>query len=171
MNSEPTPIVEMRDIHKNFGAVQALRGIDLTLQHREILGLVGDNAAGKSTLMKILSGAYLPTTGDIYLDGTRAHIHDPEDSRAVGIEMVYQDFALCNNLDVTSNVFLGREIPVGVARRRVAYTHLALTQAVDPQRTSAGLPARPVARKQRKRRVGGRHVEPVHRSFREIRQR
>ncbi len=105
-----TPIVEMRNIHKRFGAVHALRGVDLALYPREILGLVGDNAAGKSTLMKILSGAYLPTEGEIYLNGQIADIHDPEDSRRLGIEMVYQDFALCNNLDVASNVFLGREI-------------------------------------------------------------
>ena len=105
-----TPIVEMRNIHKRFGAVHALRGVDLALYPREILGLVGDNAAGKSTLMKILSGAYLPTEGEIYLNGQIANIHDPEDSRRLGIEMVYQDFALCNNLDVASNVFLGREI-------------------------------------------------------------
>ena len=105
-----TPIVEMRNIHKRFGAVQALRGVDLALYPGEILGLVGDNAAGKSTLMKILSGAYLPTEGGILLNGQPANITDPEDSRHLGIEMVYQDFALCNNLDVASNVFLGREI-------------------------------------------------------------
>lgn len=110
MPSESAAIVEMRNIHKRFGAVHALRGVDLSLYPREILGLVGDNAAGKSTLMKVLSGAYLPTEGEIYLNGQRAEINDPQDSRRLGIEMVYQDFALCNNLDVASNVFLGREI-------------------------------------------------------------
>lgn len=110
MESEQTPIVEMRNIHKRFGAVHALRGVDLALYPREILGLVGDNAAGKSTLMKVLSGAYLPNQGEIYLNGQPAMIHDPEDSRRLGVEMVYQDFALCNNLDVASNVYLGREI-------------------------------------------------------------
>jgi len=110
MSSQQTPIVEMRNIHKRFGAVQALRGVDLELYPGEILGLVGDNAAGKSTLMKVLSGAYLPNEGDILLHGQPAHIANPEDSRRLGIEMVYQDFALCNNLDVAANVFLGREV-------------------------------------------------------------
>lgn len=110
MSSQQTPIVEMRNIHKRFGAVQALRGVDLELYPGEILGLVGDNAAGKSTLMKVLSGAYLPNEGEILLNGRPAHIANPEDSRRLGIEMVYQDFALCNNLDVAANVFLGREV-------------------------------------------------------------
>lgn len=103
------PIVEMREIKKSFGAVRALQGVDLTLNHGEVLGLVGDNAAGKSTLMKVLSGAYIPDEGEILIDGCPVHITNPEDSRRLGIEMVYQDFALANNLDVTANVFLGRE--------------------------------------------------------------
>jgi ABC-type sugar transport system ATPase subunit len=90
--------------------VHALRGVDLTLQHNEVLGLVGDNAAGKSTLMKVLSGAYMPDEGEIWIDGQRAQIEGPEDSRRLGNEMVYQDFMLANNLDVAANVFLGREI-------------------------------------------------------------
>lgn len=104
------PVVEMRNIKKSFGAVQALKGVDLRLGHGEVLGLVGDNAAGKSTLMKVLSGAYIPDEGEIYLNGQKAHITNPEDSRHLGIEMVYQDFALADNLDVAANVFLGREI-------------------------------------------------------------
>lgn len=102
-------IVELRNIRKNFGAVQALRGVDLALHKNEVLGLVGDNAAGKSTLMKVLSGAYIPDGGEIYIDGQRVHFTGPEHARQLGIEMVYQDFALANNLDVASNVFLGRE--------------------------------------------------------------
>jgi ABC-type sugar transport system ATPase subunit len=107
--SESTPIVEMRNIKKNFAGVHALRGVDLVLHHNEVLGLMGDNAAGKSTLMKVLSGAYIPDEGEIFLDGKNAHILDPLDARRLGIEMVYQDCALANNLDVTANVFLGRE--------------------------------------------------------------
>jgi simple sugar transport system ATP-binding protein len=107
--AEQIPIVEMRNIKKHFGAVQALRGVDLTLHRGEVLGLVGDNAAGKSTLMKILSGAYILDDGQIFIEGKRAQITSPEDSRRQGIEMVYQDFALANNLDVAANVFLGRE--------------------------------------------------------------
>lgn len=118
--TETTPVVEMRNIKKNFGAVQALRGVDLVLHHNEVLGLVGDNAAGKSTLMKVLSGAYIPDEGEIFLEGEKAHIANPMDARRQGIEMVYQDYALANNLDVAANVFLGREAvriklgPIGV---------------------------------------------------------
>jgi simple sugar transport system ATP-binding protein len=108
--SHETPVVEMQNIKKSFGAVQALQGVDLQLGRGEVLGLVGDNAAGKSTLMKVLSGAYIPDEGAIYLNGQKTHITNPEESRLLGIEMVYQDFALVNNLDVAANVFLGREI-------------------------------------------------------------
>jgi simple sugar transport system ATP-binding protein len=104
-----TPVVEMRDITKTFAAVQALRGVDLTLNHGEVLGLMGDNAAGKSTLMKVLSGAYIPDGGEIFIEGQKVHVATPLDARRLGIEMVYQDLALANNLDVTANIFLGRE--------------------------------------------------------------
>jgi ABC-type sugar transport system ATPase subunit len=107
---EETPIVELKGIKKCFGAVEALCGVDLTLLKNEVLGLVGDNAAGKSTLMKVLSGAYIPDAGTICIEGQRVHLTGPENARQLGIEMVYQDFALANNLDVASNIFLGREI-------------------------------------------------------------
>jgi len=107
--SETLPIVEMRNIKKSFGGVQALRGVDLVLHHNEVLGLVGDNAAGKSTLMKILSGAYIPTEGEILIEGKKVHITNSWDAHRQGIEMVYQDLALANNLDVVANVFMGRE--------------------------------------------------------------
>jgi len=118
--TENRPVVEMRNIKKSFGAVQALRGVDLTLRYNEVLGLIGDNAAGKSTLMKVLSGAYIPDEGEILIDGEKAHVSNPMDARRLGIEMVYQDYALANNLDVAANVFLGREAvrlklgPIGV---------------------------------------------------------
>ena len=108
--TENTPVVEMRDIKKHFGAVQALRGVDLALHHNEVLGLVGDNAAGKSTLMKVLSGAYIPDGGEILIEGKRTSFANPMDARRQGIEMVYQDYALANNLDVAGNVFMGREV-------------------------------------------------------------
>lgn len=104
----PTPIVEMRGIDKAFGAVQALRRVDLCLMPGEVLGLVGDNSAGKSTLMKILTGAYSRDAGEILIDGKPCHFRNPHDSRDAGIEMIYQDFALCGNMDVAQNVFLGR---------------------------------------------------------------
>ena len=122
--AEATPVVEMRNIKKSFAAVRALRGVDLVLRHNEVLGLVGDNAAGKSTLMKVLSGAYIPDEGEIFIEGKKAHIIDPMDARRLGIEMVYQDFALANNLDVAANVFLGHEAvraqlgPIGVMDKR-----------------------------------------------------
>lgn len=107
--TEPVPVVDMRSIHKSFAAVRALRGVDLTLHHNEVLGIMGDNAAGKSTLMKVLSGAYIPEEGEIYIEGQKMHFANPLDARRHGIEMVYQDLAIANNLDVTANVFLGRE--------------------------------------------------------------
>src|SRR5215211_4401344 len=106
--AKPTPIVEMRGIVKSFGPVQALRSVDLALFPGEILGLVGDNSAGKSTLMKIMTGAYHRDSGDIIVAGTPANFRSPSESRAAGIEMIYQDFALCGNLDVGQNIFLGR---------------------------------------------------------------
>ena len=105
----PRPLVEMQGIVKRFGAVEALRGADLELRHAEVLGLVGDNAAGKSTLMKVLTGVHRPDEGRILLDGRAVHFRDPHESRAAGIEMIYQDLALVPSLDVVANVYLGRE--------------------------------------------------------------
>lgn len=103
-------VVEMSHIFKSFGPVQALRDVDLRLGYGEVLGLVGDNAAGKSTLMKVLTGAYTPDAGCIRFDGAEVRWTSPHESRLAGIEMVYQDFALAGNLDVCSNIFLGREL-------------------------------------------------------------
>ncbi len=103
-----TPFVRMRGIDKSFGAVRALDDVDLAIAPGEILGLVGDNSAGKSTLMKILTGAYHRDAGEVLVDGRPTHFRSAHDSRAAGIEMIYQDFALCGNLDVGQNIFLGR---------------------------------------------------------------
>ena len=103
-----TPLVQMRGISKAFGAIQALKDVDLQLFPGEILGLVGDNSAGKSTLMKILSGAYQRDSGEVQIEGQPTHFRNPQDSRGRGIEMIYQDFALCGNMDIASNMFLGR---------------------------------------------------------------
>jgi simple sugar transport system ATP-binding protein len=102
------PVVEMRAISKNFGPVQALVDVNLRLMPGEVLGLVGDNSAGKSTLMKILTGAYQRDAGEIFIDGDAVRFKSPHESRDRGIEMIYQDFALCGNLDVGQNIFLGR---------------------------------------------------------------
>lgn len=107
--TEP-PLLRMQGIAKRFGSVVALRGVDLELGKGEVLGLVGDNAAGKSTLMKILSGAYTPDAGRIELGGEPTKFAGPLDARERGIEMVYQDFALVPELSVTQNIFLGREL-------------------------------------------------------------
>jgi len=133
---ENVPVVEMRNISKHFAAVRALQNVNLVLHKNEVLGLVGDNAAGKSTLMKILSGAYIPDGGEILIAGKQVKISNPMDARRMGIEMVYQDYALANNLDVAANVFLGREIvrstlgPIGVMdyRRMEQETQLLLNR-------------------------------------------
>jgi len=108
MTDARPPLVEMRAISKAFGAIQALDGVDLSIGPGEVLGLVGDNSAGKSTLMKVLTGAYQPDAGEIRLLGRPVELASPQDSRRLGIEMVYQDFALCGNLDVAENIYLGR---------------------------------------------------------------
>jgi simple sugar transport system ATP-binding protein len=102
------PIIEMRGIDKSFGPVRALINVNLKLVPGEVLGLVGDNSAGKSTLMKIITGAYQRDAGEILVDGKEVHFKSPHESRDLGIEMIYQDFALCGNLDVGQNIFLGR---------------------------------------------------------------
>lgn len=102
-------IVEMKGISKRFGAVQALRNVDLELRRGEILGLVGDNAAGKSTLIKILAGAHIPDTGEIMIEGEKVQIQGPRHAHELGISMVYQDLALFNSLDVASNIFPVRQ--------------------------------------------------------------
>ena len=105
----PTPRVRLTGIRKRFGSIEALRGVDLDLFPGEVLGLVGDNAAGKSTLTKIIAGAYVPDAGAIELDGARIAFATPAEARAKRIEMVYQDLSLCDTIDVAGNLFLGRE--------------------------------------------------------------
>lgn len=102
-------VVEMRDIGKFYGHVEALRGVNLTLGKHEVLGLVGDNAAGKSTLMKVLAGVIPPTMGEVLIEGQNLHIKTPLEARLAGIETAHQHYALCGNLDVVANVCLGRE--------------------------------------------------------------
>jgi ABC-type sugar transport system ATPase subunit len=102
-------VLRIEDISMSFGAVTALRGIDLHLRRGEILGLVGDNGAGKSTLVKILTGFHRPDTGRVYLDGEEVRLRSVQDARAHGIETVFQDLALVNELSVFHNLFLNRE--------------------------------------------------------------
>jgi len=117
-----TPIVDMRSIRKSFGPVRALWDVDLKLMPGEILGLVGDNSAGKSTLMKVLTGAYQHDDGEVCIGGEPVNFKSPHESRDRGIEMIYQDFALCGNMDVGQNIFLGRwptRVGFFVDRRRM----------------------------------------------------
>jgi simple sugar transport system ATP-binding protein len=107
---EERPLIEMRNISKHYGRVAALSNVDFCIYRNEIVGLVGDNGAGKSTLVKILSGAIRPTSGDILINGERVALSSPLDSRAYGIETVYQDLALALHLSAAANVFLGREL-------------------------------------------------------------
>lgn len=104
-----TPLVSLTDIHKSFGAVRSLRGVSIDVMPGETFALLGDNAAGKSTLMKVLTGVYQPDAGSIEFEGEQTAFPTPAASRNRGIEMIYQDFALADNLDVRSNIFLGRE--------------------------------------------------------------
>ena len=104
-----TPILEVAGLKKSFGPVEALRGVDLELHAGEVLAVVGDNGAGKSTLIKHISGVYRPDSGRIMLAGEPLNIASPGDARARGIETVYQDLALADDLSVGANIFLGRE--------------------------------------------------------------
>src|SRR5262245_64058447 len=109
MGGRRVPVLELKGISKHFGAIEALAGVDFTLEPGEIVGLMGDNGAGKSTLVKIIAGNFPPSGGEILLEGRQMHFHKPVDARAAGIEVVYQDLALCNNLTASANVFLARE--------------------------------------------------------------
>ena len=104
-----TPILELRGISKNFGAVQALTKVDFRAISGEVMALVGDNGAGKSTLIKGVAGIYPLDEGEIFFEGKQVRINEPRDAAALGIEVVYQDLALADNLDVVANMFLGRE--------------------------------------------------------------
>jgi len=104
-----TATLEIRGLRKSFGSVEALRGVDFEVRDGEVMALVGDNGAGKSTLIKCIAGIYSIDDGEIFFEGEKVSIHGPKDAAKLGIEVVYQDLALCDNLDVVQNMFLGRE--------------------------------------------------------------
>ena len=106
--------LEMENISKSFGAINALQGVSFYIKPGEAVGLMGDNGAGKSTLVKIIAGNFLPTTGTINIEGKKISFTSPLDARNFGIEIVYQDLALCDNLTAAANVFLGREMRSGI---------------------------------------------------------
>ena len=111
-----TPILELRGISKSFGAVQALYEVDFHVSAGEVMALVGDNGAGKSTLIKCIAGIYSVDSGEVLFEGKPVSIHGPKDAANLGIEVVYQDLALADNLDVVQNMFLGREELTGLLR-------------------------------------------------------
>jgi D-xylose transport system ATP-binding protein len=103
------PILELRRINKSFGPVDVLKGVDFVARAGQVTALVGDNGAGKSTLVKCVSGTYPIDSGEYLFEGRPVTVHSPRDASALGIEIVYQDLALCDNLDIVQNMFLGRE--------------------------------------------------------------
>ena len=107
--AQPAPLLQARGITKHFGAITALNGVEFHVDAGEVLGVVGDNGAGKSTLMKILSGLYKPSDGELVFGGKPVRFSSPKEARQLGIEMVYQDFALAGNMPIYENIFLGRE--------------------------------------------------------------
>ncbi len=104
-----TPLLELRGVSKAFGAVQALNKVDLSIPPGKVTALVGDNGAGKSVTIKTISGLWTPSEGQILWEGSPVHLHRPQDSEALGITTIYQDLALCDNLDIVQNMFLGHE--------------------------------------------------------------
>lgn len=107
-------LLEVQGVGKSFGAIRALSDVSFSIEPGEVAGLMGDNGAGKSTMVKLISGNFPPSEGEIRVDGKACHFHKPIDARAEGIEVVYQDLALADNLTAAQNVFLGRELKKGV---------------------------------------------------------
>jgi D-xylose transport system ATP-binding protein len=108
--TDTTPTIALRGISKSFGPVQALVDVDFNAYPGEVMALVGDNGAGKSTLIKTIAGIHQPDSGEFWFEGRNVTIHEPKDASALGIEVVYQDLALCDNLDIVQNMYLGREL-------------------------------------------------------------
>ena len=108
------PILSLRGIEKSFGPVQVLKGVNFDAYPGQVTALVGDNGAGKSTLIKCVAGIYNIDNGDYFYEGNKVHVSGPRDATDLGIEIVYQDLALCDNLDIVHNMFLGREVKKGI---------------------------------------------------------
>ena len=122
--------LQLKNLSKSFGAIQALTDVSLSVGEGEVLGLMGDNGAGKSTLVKIIAGNFRPTTGQLFIDDQKVDFHNPVDAQRLGIEIVYQDLAICDNLTAASNVFLGRELtrrlgPLSIVDYRTMYRRSA----------------------------------------------
>ncbi|MBX9632448.1 MAG: ATP-binding cassette domain-containing protein [Burkholderiales bacterium] len=123
-------LLRLSEVSKHFGAIKALSNVSLTLSEGEVVGLMGDNGAGKSTLVRIIAGNFAPSSGKIEIQDRPVSFHKPSDARSAGIEIVYQDLALCNNLSAAANVYLGRELmrrvgPFRVLNYRAMYQRAA----------------------------------------------
>ena len=127
------PVIEVKGISKRFGQVQALKDVDFEVEAGEVVGLVGDNGAGKSTLIKILAGTHQPDSGHYFFNGREVHVRIPRDATQLGIATVYQDLALCDNLDVVANLYLGREDAFGLPGP------LALLDEIDMEKRATEL--------------------------------
>jgi len=120
-----TPLLSLRGINKSFGPVHVLKDVDLDIYPGQVTALVGDNGAGKSTLIKCIAGIYTPESGDVLFEGAKVDIDGPRTATALGIEIVYQDLALCDNLDIVHNMFLGREEKKGMTLNEISMESLA----------------------------------------------
>lgn len=144
---DTAPLLALRGVRKSFGAVDVLRGVDLELRPGTVTALVGDNGAGKSTLIKSIAGIYAIDGGAIEWNGAPQQLRSPNDATALGIEVVYQDLALCDNLDIVANMFLGREAMRGItldevemeARAEAALSSLSVTTVKSVRQPVASL--------------------------------
>jgi D-xylose transport system ATP-binding protein len=143
--STAPPLLEVRGLSKSFGPVQVLRDVDLTVTLGQVTALVGDNGAGKSTLVKCVSGIYGHDSGEVVFDGNPVSIHSPRDAAALGIEVVYQDLALCDNLDIVQNMFLGRERRTGLVLDDATMEQLAAQVLTDLSVRTVASVRQPVA--------------------------
>ncbi|MCL3818631.1 ATP-binding cassette domain-containing protein [Aeromicrobium wangtongii] len=112
--SDTTPLLQLRGVNKSFGVAHVLHDVDLAIYPGQVTALVGDNGAGKSTLVKTIAGIHPADSGEYLFEGNPVHVHGPKDASALGIEVVYQDLALAENLDIVENMFLGREKTKGL---------------------------------------------------------
>jgi simple sugar transport system ATP-binding protein len=125
------PLLDVRSVSKNFGAIRALHDVSFSVEPGEVVGLMGDNGAGKSTMVKLVAGNFPPSEGEVAVDGEVCHFHKPIEARAKGIEVVYQDLALADNLTAAQNMFLGREIKKGPWPLRVLDKQAMIDKAAE----------------------------------------
>ncbi len=128
---DAAPILELRRINKSFGAVHVLHDVDFAAYRGQVTAMVGDNGAGKSTLIKCVGGIHPIDSGEVYFEGRQVHVHSPSDANALGIEIVYQDLALCDNLDIVENMFLGRERTHGLTLDETSMERMAVRTLAD----------------------------------------